>query len=149
MLEVDGGTLTATLCATRRCRSSSWRVTGPVLDGHGNGTIEFDGTSLVGLQLRHHAGRSRAARGADRPRRDGPAGDQGTADRTVDRLQLAGDATLPQLDGVRRQRLDADLHYDATVPSGDAARATARKLSGTRRHSDVFGQPLQQRVRRR
>jgi autotransporter translocation and assembly factor TamB len=99
---------------------------GPAIDGYGNGTVAFtdDVTSDFNYdvaradlaQLEWLTGRTAAGTLATKGRLTGPW----TA------LRAAGDATVTHLEAFEINTLTVGAQYDATVPSGDPVRATAR-----------------------
>jgi hypothetical protein len=124
-LHADRAAVTATL------RHSTLAIArlelhGPALDGVGNGTVAFtddvtsdfnyDLTRADLAQLPWLTGQTAAGTLATKGHLAGPW----TA------LHATGDASVARLDAFDVRALTIGGHYDATVPSGDAARATAR-----------------------
>jgi autotransporter translocation and assembly factor TamB len=141
-LELDAATVTATLrdgtLAVERLD-----LRGPAIQGTASGRIGFTGdmTSDFGYdiaradlaQLQWLTGQTAAGAIATKGRIAGPW----TA------LHAVGDATITQLDAFDLTALTMRGDYDATVPSGVAARATAR-ITGRGEFLAVLGQSLQE-----
>ena len=115
---------------------------GPAIDGRASGKIAFSGDGATDLQydieradlaaLKSMTGQDAAGTITTKGRLNGPS----------DALHAAGDGTINQLDAFGVTALSFTGHYDATVPSGDFARATA-KVNGEGTFLTVFGQSIQ------
>lgn len=116
---------------------------GPELEGHASGTVGFSGDAVSDFtydftrvdlaRVQAQTGRQMAGALSTKGRLTGPF----TA------LRAAGDATVNQLDAFDVNALTVDGRYDATVPSGDFARATIR-VDGHASFLMVAGQSVQQ-----
>ena len=141
-LRLDAATVTATL------RNSTLTIAeialrGPAIDGRGNGTVAFaddvtsdftyDLTRADLTQLQWLTGQSAAGTLATNGRLTGPW----TA------LRATGDAAVTRLDAFDLNALTMNGHYDVTLPSGDAVRASAH-VTGRGQFLNVFGQALQE-----
>jgi hypothetical protein len=116
-------------------------ATGPMLDGHGEGTIELDGTRSsrfdyevtrgdVGLFAAMN-GRQATGRLTTKGRLTGP----------LERLQFVGAGTLSQLAIGSASVLGAEVSYDASIPIAEPAQARAT-LSSTFNNLTVFDRPV-------
>jgi autotransporter translocation and assembly factor TamB len=118
------------------------QVAGPALDGRGSGRIalvegassdfSYDFTRADLAQLREATGRDLQGVVATTGRVTGP----GSA------LHAVGDATISRLDAFDVAALTTTVHYDATIPTSDTARASA-KVEGHGEFLTVLGQALQ------
>jgi autotransporter translocation and assembly factor TamB len=118
-------------------------VSGPAIDGRGSGTIAFaaDRTSdfqydIAQAELSHLTsltGQNAAGQLSTKGRLTGPW----TA------LRLAGDASVGQVSSGGVTALTANGQYDVTIPSGDAAHATA-SVTGRAEFLTLFGQAVTQ-----
>jgi autotransporter translocation and assembly factor TamB len=119
------------------------QLAGPALDGRGSGRIaliegassdfSYDFTRADLAQLREATGRDMQGVVATAGRITGP----GSA------LHAVGDATISRLDAFDVSALTTAVHYDATIPTSDTARASAR-VEGHGEFLTVFGQTLQE-----
>src|SRR3954471_3598631 len=116
---------------------------GPAIEGSGRGRIGFTGDMTSDFaydiaradlaQLQWLTGQTAAGAIASKSR----AGRPWTA------LHATGDATITELDAFDVKALTISGQYDATVPSGDAARASAR-VTGRAEFLTALGQSIQE-----
>jgi hypothetical protein len=140
-LHVDTASVTATL-ENSTVHVAQIELHGPAVDGRGSGTIALtDGaasdfqcnfTRLDLAELRSITGQDATGTLSTTGRLTGPS----TA------LRAAGELTVNQFAASDLAALTVSGQYDVTVPSGDAARATA-KITGHGEFLTVFGQSLQ------
>lgn len=119
------------------------QLAGPALEGRGSGQIalvegassdfSYDFTRADLAQLREATGRDMQGVIATTGRVSGP----GSA------LHAVGDATIMRLDAFDVSALTTTVHYDATIPTSDTARASA-KIEGHGEFLSVLGQALQE-----
>ncbi|MCU1385567.1 MAG: hypothetical protein JWL71_4264, partial [Acidobacteria bacterium] len=141
-LRLDEAAMTGTL------RDSTLAVAaldlhGPAIEAQGNGRVGFtddmtadfnyDVTRADLAQLQWLTGQTAAGTIATKGRIDGP----------WSLLHAAGDGSIRQLDAFGVQAVTMTGQYDATVPSGDAARATAR-VTGRGEFLNGLGQSLEE-----
>ncbi|HEX3645185.1 MAG TPA: translocation/assembly module TamB domain-containing protein [Vicinamibacterales bacterium] len=141
-LQLDAGSVEASL-KNSELNVARLALGGPAIDGHGSGTValtdegasdfSYEVTRAELASLQSLTGQSASGTISTAGRINGPW----TA------LRAAGDASVAQLEAGDFHALTMTGHYDVTVPSGEAARATAR-LSGRGEFLTVFGQALQQ-----
>ena len=141
-LRLDAGAVTATL------RDSTLAIAqldlrGPAIDGRGTGTVAF--TDAVTSDFSYHLTRADLSQ---LPWLTGEAagGTLATKGRLTgpwSALHAEGDASIAQLDAFDINALSISGHYEVTVPSGDAVRATAR-VNGRGEFVSVLGQVLQE-----
>jgi hypothetical protein len=139
---LDAGSVNATLIDST-LNVAQMEVRGPALDGRGSGTVAFtdvttsdfayDLTRADLQHLRSLIGQDIGGTISTSGRLTGPW----TAQRAV------GDATVNQLDGFDVNALTVTAHYDVTVPSGDAVRATAR-VTGRSEFLNILGTSVQE-----
>jgi translocation-and-assembly-module (TAM) inner membrane subunit TamB-like protein len=137
--QVDRGRVDATL-RDSMLTIGDVHASGPALDGRGSGTIalregaasdfSYDVQRADLAELRSGNGQAVVA---TKGRVTGP----------YSALHAVGDATITQLDAFNISALTATAHYDATLPSDDAAAASAR-VDGHGEFVTVLGQPVQE-----
>jgi translocation and assembly module TamB len=140
--QVDSARVEAALRSSR-LTVSQLQVTGPALEGRGNGTIELADSAASDFaydiaradltQLKSIIGQQAAGTLTTKGRLTGPF----TA------LRAVGDGTVNQLNAFDVSALALTGQYDATVPSGDATRASAR-VTARGESVTIFGQPVRQ-----
>jgi autotransporter translocation and assembly factor TamB len=116
-------------------------VSGPMLDGHGEGTIELDGTRSSRFAYEVTRGDIGMAASMSGRQATGRLTTKGQLTGPLDRLQFVGAGTLSQLAVGSANLLGAEVSYDASIPTAEPARAHAT-LSSTFNNLTVLGRPV-------
>src|SRR5439155_5620384 len=141
-IHVDRAQLEATLrdsmLTVARAESS-----GPALEGRASGTLALDEHQTSDIEYDITRADLAALKPLTNQDGSGTVATKGRISGPSQALHAVGDASINQLDAFDVTALTLSGHYDATVPSGDFARATAQ-IAGHGTFLTVFGQSIRE-----